>query len=139
MSSTSAHVRLALLGLAFGFAFSCMGFTDFAEVHKMFTFTDLRLFLTFCGGVAFSMVGFLILARGKRLPKRIFHRGTIPGGVLFGIGWALTGGCPTGALVQVGEGKVIALFTLVGVLVGSAAYPLIHRKFFKWPLEVCEA
>ena len=139
MSSASAHVRLGILGLAFGFAFSCMGFTDFTEVHNMFTFTDLRLFLTFCGGVAISMVGFLILARGKRMPRRIFHRGTIPGGILFGIGWALTGGCPTGAIVQVGEGKLIALFTLAGVLIGSGIYPLVHRKLFGWPLEVCES
>lgn len=132
-------MRMALLGVAFGFAFSCMGFTDFEEVHKMFTFADLRLFLTFCGGVAFSMVGFLLLARGTRIARRPFHPGTIPGGILFGVGWALTGACPSGALVQLGEGKLIAGFTLVGLLIGSALYPLVHRKLFRWPIEVCEA
>jgi len=132
-------LRMAILGVLFGFAFSCMGFTDFEEVHKMFTFTDLRLFLTFCGGVALSMVGFLLLARGQRIQRRPFHPGTIPGGVLFGIGWALTGACPSGALVQLGEGKLIAGFTLIGLLLGSALYPVVHKRIFGWPLEICEA
>jgi hypothetical protein len=133
------HARMAVLGLLFGFAFSCMGFTDFGEVHKMFTFADLRLFLTFCGGVAIAMVGFFALARGKRLPARAIHRGTIPGGILFGIGWAITGGCPTGALVQVGEGKLLAFVVMAGIFAGSWLYPLVHRRWFGWPLEVCEA
>jgi uncharacterized membrane protein YedE/YeeE len=139
MSAASAHLRLAVLGLAFGFAFSCMGFTDFVEVHKMFTFQDLRLFLTFCGGVGLSMVGFFVLARGKKGMARSIHRGTIIGGVLFGVGWAMTGACPSGALVQLGEGKLIAFATLAGILVGAWAYPKIHRKLFRWPLEYCEA
>jgi hypothetical protein len=116
-----------------------MGFTDFGEVHKMFTFQDLRLFLTFCGGVGLSMVGFLVLARGKRFAPRNFHKGTIPGGLLFGAGWALTGSCPTGAVVQLGEGKVMAGLTLLGIVFGSWVYPLVHRRVFGWPLEVCDA
>lgn len=139
MSNKSLHVRIGALGLLFGFAFSCMGFTDFGEVHKMFTFQDLRLFLTFCGGVALSMVGFLVLARGKRIAKRSFHKGTIPGGLLFGVGWALTGACPTGAVVQIGEGKVMAGLTLLGIVAGSWLYPRVHKKVFGWPLEVCDA
>jgi uncharacterized membrane protein YedE/YeeE len=139
MSSLSIHLRIGLVGLLFGFAFSCMGFTDYGEVHNMFTFHDLRLFLTFCGGVALSMVGFLVLARGKRLPKRSIHMGTIPGGMLFGIGWALTGACPSGAVVQIGEGKVMAGLTLIGIAFGSWAYPVLHQKLFGWPLEACDA
>lgn len=135
----STHLRMAIIGLAFGIAFSCMGFTDFGEVHNMFTFQDLRLFLTFCGGVALSTVGFLVLARGKKFSRRTIHKGTIPGGILFGAGWALTGACPTGALVQIGEGKLIACLTVVGIAFGAWAYPLLHRWLFRWPLQACDA
>jgi uncharacterized membrane protein YedE/YeeE len=135
----STHVRMAVVGLLFGFAFSCMGFTDFGEVHKMFTLQDFRLLLTFCGGVALSTVGFLVLARGKALSRRAFHKGTIPGGILFGAGWALTGACPTGALVQVGEGKVLAGITVLGIFFGAWVYPLLHRSLFRWPLQACDA
>ena len=135
----ATHVRMALIGLVFGIAFSCMGFTDFAEVHKMFTLQDFRLLLTFCGGVGLSTVGFLVLARGKPMSKRVLHKGTIPGGVLFGAGWALTGACPTGALVQIGEGKMMAGLTVIGIAAGAWAYPVVHRALFRWPLQACDA
>jgi uncharacterized membrane protein YedE/YeeE len=130
---------MALLGLLLGFAFSCMGFTDFGEVHAMFTFQSFRLFLTFCGGVGLSMVGFLVLARGKRFAPRTFHKGTIPGGILFGVGWALTGACPTGAVVQLGEGRILAALTLFGIAFGSWVYPIVHRRIFPWSIESCDA
>ncbi len=135
----SAHVRMAVIGVLFGIAFSCMGFTDFAEVHKMFTLQGFRLLLTFCGGVALSTVGFLVLARGKKFARRAIHKGTIPGGILFGAGWALTGACPTGALVQIGEGKLMAGVTVLGIALGAWAYPMLHRAFFRWPLQACDA
>jgi len=90
-------------------------------------------------GVALSTMGFLLLARGKKLPRRAIHKGTIPGGVLFGIGWALTGACPTGALVQVGEGKLMAGLTVVGIAFGAWLYPVLHRALFRWPLQACDA
>ena len=46
-----------VVGLALGTALTWMGFTDWAQVHQMFTFADLRLFFTFLGGVAFTGVG----------------------------------------------------------------------------------
>ena len=88
------HLRFAIYGLVFGFALSRIGFGDFAEVHKMFVFEDLRLFLTFAGGVAVSMIGFITLAKLSQIPRRRFNPGSVVGGVLFGAGWAVTGACP---------------------------------------------
>ena len=47
-------------------------------------------------------------------------------GVLFGLGWALTGGCPAAPLVQLGEGKLAALATMVGIAVGTTVYRRVH-------------
>jgi uncharacterized membrane protein YedE/YeeE len=80
-----------------------------------------------------------VLARGKRLAHRAFHKGTIPGGILFGAGWSLTGACPTGALVQIGEGKLMAGVTVLGIAFGAWVYPLLHRRFFRWPQQACDA
>ena len=48
--------------------------------------------------------------------------GTILGGVLFGLGWVVSGACPGVILAQLGEGKLYALFSLVGVAIGNWAY-----------------
>lgn len=128
------HLRYALYGLAFGFILSRMGFSDFTEVHRMFLFADLRLFLTFATGVALSLVGFLALARMSEMPKRIYHPGNVIGGALFGAGWAVTGACPSILLVQVGQGQLASIATLGGAIVGMIVYPSLQRRFFRWPM-----
>ena len=100
----SAPTKVGLAGLLLlGFSLSWMGFADWGELHRMFTFADWRLFLTFMVGVAGSGVGILLLRRGRLLQPRPIHKGSLIGGLLFGIGWALTGACPGAALVQIGE------------------------------------
>jgi uncharacterized membrane protein YedE/YeeE len=134
---TSVHLRYAFYGLLFGFGLSRMGFGDFAQVHAMFVFGDLRLFLGFCGGVALSMMGFLALTKIRTIPRKNLTPGTVIGGVLFGVGWALTGACPSIALIQIGRGYMPAVATLVGVVVGVWIYPRFHRRWIPWKLESC--
>ena len=121
---------LAAFGVALGFALSRLGFTDFAEVHRMFTLgipsggptlADVRLLLAFGGAVALAAAGFAVLARRDAVPARRVHRGTVVGGLLFGAGWALAGGCPSIAIVQLGEGRTAAALTVAGVLAGTWA------------------
>jgi hypothetical protein len=138
MTSLQQHLRYAAFGLLMGLALSFIGFTNYGEIHKMFTFADWRLFLTFAGAVALSMVGFFVLARGHHITKKHLHKGTIPGSILFGVGWALTGSCPSIALVQLGQGYVPAAFTIVGIFFGTWAYKHVHREFFRWDTGSCE-
>ena len=132
------HATTAIFGLLLGFSLSWMGFADWGEVHRMFTFTDWRLFLTFMVGVAGTGLGILILRRGRFLQPRPIHKGSIIGGLLFGIGWALTGACPGAALVQIGEGQLPALVTLGAILAGTALYRWAHARFFRWDRATCE-
>ncbi len=137
-SNVGQHVIYGLLGLALGFSLSRMGFANFGQVHRMFVFSDLRLFYTFVGAVTLTMVGFKILARGQSIPSKPFHPGTIPGSILFGIGWALTGSCPAIAIVQVGEGPLAGSFTLLGILFGVWVYRQAHAQYFHWDRGACE-
>lgn len=136
-TSKQVHLRYAGAGLLMGVALSQIGFTDFGEVHKMFTFADLRLLLTFAGAVALAFLGFAVLARGYAIERKKLHPGTIPGAMLFGIGWALTGSCPSIALVQLGQGYLPALLTIVGIGTGVALYRAVHRRFFRWDTGSC--
>ncbi len=132
------HSIYAFLGLFMGFALSRIGFTNYSELHRMFVFSDLRLLFTFAGAVALSMIGFAILARGQHIPTKPFHPGTIPGSILFGAGWALTGSCPGIAIVQLGEGQLPAVFTLLGILFGVWAYRQAQAQMFNWDTGACE-
>ena len=136
MNYLSTYVRFGFYGLLMGFGLSRMGFADFAEAHAMFTFTDLRLFLSFGGGVALISLFFLIV-RAKDMPGKALHKGSIIGGTIFGVGWAITGACPSVVLVQIGEGQVAAIATLFGVIIGTSVYPSLHRRFFGWDMGSC--
>jgi uncharacterized membrane protein YedE/YeeE len=123
-----AHWGRAVAGLALGFSLSRLGFTEFGEVHRMLTFSDLRLVLTFAGAVAMAATGFALFARNKALPRRPIHRGTVIGGVIFGLGWAVTGACPAVALVQIGEGWLPGAVTAGGLFLGTWLFTVVRGK-----------
>lgn len=134
-------VGTTLIGVGMGYALSRMGFSSWDEVHRMFTFGDLRLLLTFMAGVAGLAVTWRLVVLASPVapawPKRLVHQGTIAGGVLFGAGWALTGACPSIALVQLGEGQLSALWTLGGIFAGNWLYSVVHERFFRWDVGRC--
>ena len=131
-----AHLELGAVGLAFGAVVSAAGFTDYGELHRMFTLEDPRLLLTFGGAVGLAAVGFALGCRHAGLPRRPLVAGTVPGAVVFGAGWALCGGCPGAVLAMVGEGKVSALVTLGGILLGTALGQRL-KGWLRWDPGSC--
>jgi len=132
-------VIVGLIGVAFGFTLSRIGFTSWDEINKMFTFSDLRLLLTFAVAVVLLAVSWIVIARatGATWSPRRVHPGTVTGGVLFGAGWALSGACPSIALVQLGEGQLGAGLTLIGIVAGNWLYSVVHERYFRWSAASC--
>ena len=139
------YLSVAVFGLTLGVVVSWAGLSDWGEVNRMFslgvgqggpTLHNLRLVLAFGGAVALSIAGFRAFALHDEIPSKPIRRGTVPGAVLFGVGWALTGACPAGALVQLGEGKVLAVVTLSGILAGAWLLDAL-RKRFGWARHSC--
>ena len=50
------------------------------------------------------------------------HKGIIPGGILFGLGWSLIGACPGPLYALVGNGAAIYLLALISALFGVLVY-----------------
>jgi len=48
------------------------------------------------------------------------------GGVLFGVGMVLAGGCVVGSLYKMGTGSGLGLVALIGMIVGSSLYAFMH-------------
>ncbi|MDN5749419.1 MAG: YeeE/YedE family protein [Pseudonocardia sp.] len=122
-------------GLALGFTVSRIGFGDYGELNRMFTFQDLRMFLAFAGAVAIIAVAFALL-RVRRNPGRI-HAGVVPGAVLFGTGWAISGGCPAIPIIQVGAGYLPALVTIAGIALGVWLCRWTNGRFLRLDRGSC--
>jgi uncharacterized membrane protein YedE/YeeE len=132
-------IIVGFIGVVFGFTLSRIGFTSWDEIHKMFTFSDLRLLLTFAIAVTLLTISWIVVARatGATWSPRRVHPGTVVGGVLFGAGWALSGACPSIALVQLGEGQLGAGLTLIGIVAGNWLYSVVHERYFRWSAASC--
>lgn len=130
-------VQLAF-GVAFGVVFSRGGFSDWRQVHGMFVLERWDPALAFATVLLLTApLWWWLERRGARPVKRPVHPGSVPGGLIFGAGWALSGACPALALVQLGEGKGLALITLLGIVLGNYAYALVHQRYFRWPAQSC--
>ena len=69
--------------------------------------------------------------------RKAWQPGVFSGGLVLGAGWALTGACPGTSLVQVGEGKLVAVFTVAGILVGTYVFGRL-RSFGDRPVLASE-
>lgn len=135
---TTTVCLVGACGAMLGFTLSCTGFSDYTEVHRMFTFADLRLVMVFAGAVCLSAALFFLFDRPRFFAPRLKpHRGTIIGGVVFGAGWAITGACPAISLVQIGEGQLPAFATLLGVLIGNRIFRWANPRFMCVPSDGC--
>lgn len=103
----------------------------------MFLFTNLQLYGIMGAAVAITAPGLFLLKRFGRtlsgdpitIELKPLHRGNLYGGILFGIGWSITGMCPGPILVNLGEGKVYALAALAAALVGAAIFGAGYSTF----------
>ena len=55
-----------------------------------------------------------------------YQKGMIYGGVIFGLGWAITGACPGPVYAQLGSGEWLALLSFAGALTGSYLYAYLR-------------
>jgi uncharacterized protein len=117
-----------IAGLALGYTVANIGFGDYAELNRMFTFQDPRMLLAFAGAVVIIVLVFALL-QVRRTPGRI-HAGVIPGAVLFGTGWAISGGCPAIPITQVAGGYLPALVTIAGIIVGIRLCHWANARYF---------
>lgn len=124
------------LGIMFGFLMSRAGATTYDYHAKMFLFIDLQLMQVIGTAVVISMIGVYLLKKyhvhsvntGMEVDfvKKPYQQGLVAGAFLFGIGWAMTASCPGTVPAMLGEGKISAVFTLTGLLLGTMAYGVLQ-------------
>jgi uncharacterized membrane protein YedE/YeeE len=140
-------VRGALLQLGFGGLFGAVlarnGAADFDTMERMFLFEDSHLFAVAAVSTASAALGLFLLRRspwfsGVRTPVRPLQRGSVLGGLVFGVGWGVSGTCPGTALAQLGSGHLVALITIFGIVTGTWLYSKMGLSRFGFPRDGCK-
>ncbi len=72
----------------------------------------------------------------KLAVKPMVLGGVVLGGLTFGLGWGLLGYCPGTSVGALGEGRVDAVWGMIGMLFGAAlyaeAYPYLKATVLTW-------
>jgi uncharacterized membrane protein YedE/YeeE len=127
-----------VVGLGLGFVFDWARLTDPETFHRMLTLDAAYVYLLMGSAVAVAAPGaWLLRRRGRRapltgelvawndLPVRREH---IVGGVIFGVGWAVSSSCPGPLVAQIGAGRLPAFATLAGACCGIALRSAMTRR-----------
>lgn len=130
-------LKFLLLGFIFGFILIKAEVISWFRIQEMFKFQAFHMYGII--GIA-VMVGVLSVFLIKKYnvktitgdeikiePKK-FSIGNIIGGLMFGLGWAMTGACPGPLYALIGSGLGIIAVVLFSAVLGTWTYGKLKDK-----------
>lgn len=130
-------LKYLIIGMLFGIVFVKAEIVSWYRIYEMFHFQSFHMYGVIGSAVVVGLISMQLIKKyniktldGEAVivtPKK-FSKGVIIGGLLFGIGWAVTGACPGPIYAQIGAGYPISILTLLGALVGTYVYGLLIEK-----------
>jgi uncharacterized membrane protein YedE/YeeE len=134
------HLLIGLvLGAAFGAILQLSGASSHTKITnalrlKDFTIIKLILIAIGVGLIGVHLLDVLGLAHFE--VKDLYLPGVALAGLIFGVGFAVTGYCPGTALAAAAEGKIDAWFTVAGGLFGAAISAFLYPDLETWLMSV---
>ncbi len=129
------NVKYLLVGILFGIIFVKAEILSWFRIYEMFRLQSFFMYGVIGTAIVVGIVSIFILKKfniktfsGDPItfePKES-NKGQIYGGLIFGIGWAITGSCPGPMYAQIGAG-----FIVVGVVYLSAVFGTWCYGYFK--------
>ncbi len=122
-----------LLGLALGMAFGAVlqlsGSSSHTKITNALRLKDLTIIKLILTAIGVGLIGVHLLdavGLANMKVKDLYLPGVAIAGLLFGIGFAVTGYCPGTALAAAAEGKIDAWFTIAGGLFGAVIFAFLY-------------
>jgi len=122
-----------LLGLAIGTAIGAVmqlgGASSYRKILGSLLLKDMTIIKLILMTIAVTTVGIYALDlvdMANMSIKPTYVVGIIVAGLIFGVGFAISGYCPGTCVLASAEGKTDAVFTLIGGLFGAALYALVY-------------
>ncbi len=131
------NIKYLITGALFGIVLVKSEVVSWFRIQEMFRFQAFHMYGIIGSAIIVGLISIQIIKRFKIktidgedivIPEKKFHWGNIYGGLIFGLGWAITGACPGPLFAQVGGGFLIVAVTLVSAIAGTWTYGLIREK-----------
>jgi uncharacterized protein len=127
-----------LVGLLFGITMYKSEASSWFRIYEMFQFKSFHMYGIIGSALALGIVmtqwikrkqvkafsgeQINIHPKNKSVPRYLF------GGIIFGLGWALTGACPGPMFTLIGAGYLSVITVVIFALLGTFFYGVIKDK-----------
>jgi len=131
------NIRVLILGILFGIVLVKGQVISWFRINEMFLFESAYMYLVIVSAIIVGAVSLLIIRRLKartidgeviNIAGKPMTKGTSIGGVIFGLGWAITGACPGPIYAQIGSGTYLAIITFVAAVTGTYIYAIVQPR-----------
>ena len=131
------NVKYLLFGIIFGIILYKAEVISWFRIQEMFHFQAFHMYGVIGSAVATGMISILIIKKKNiktisgeviEIFQKDYTKGTVIGGVMFGLGWAFTGACPGPLFALVGAGYWPIAIALVSAILGVYLYGILKNK-----------
>lgn len=131
------NIKFLFTGLIFGIIITKAEVVSWFRIQDMFRFKDPYMFLILGSAVLTGGLFVLIIKKFNLknfygepivIPKKKFNKGYIIGGMIFGMGWFLSGLCPGPMAALIGAGYLPVIFAFLSALIGTYTYAYFKNK-----------
>jgi uncharacterized membrane protein YedE/YeeE len=126
-----ALLKYLILGVIFGIVFVKAEVISWFRIQEMFRLQSFHMYGVIGSAVVTGAISVWLIKKfgiktlaGEKIEftDKVFKKGQIIGGFIFGLGWAITGACPGPLFAQIGSGYTVVLVTLISALAGTWVY-----------------
>ena len=135
--SAVSNIKYLIVGVLFGIVFVKAEIVSWFRIQEMFRLDSFHMYGVIGSAILVGLISVQIIKRLKiktlqhdeiSIPDKTFNKGQIFGGILFGLGWAITGACPGPLFAQIGSGFLAVIITLLSAIAGTWTYGLIRSR-----------
>lgn len=130
-------IKYLVVGMVFGITFVKGEIVSWFRIQEMFRLESFHMYGVIGTGVVIGIISVQIIKRLKIktiykeeivIADKTFNKGQIYGGLIFGLGWAITGACPGPLFAQIGAGFSVIAVTFLSAVAGTWFYGYIKDK-----------
>jgi len=127
----ASNIKYAIIGILFGIVFVKAEIVSWFRIQEMFRLESFHMYGVIGSAVVVGMISVFIIKKFKiktlqgepiSFTPKTFNKGQIFGGLMFGLGWAITGACPGPLFAQIGTGDTVIIVTLLSAIAGTWVY-----------------
>ncbi len=125
------NLKYAFAGLLFGIILVKAEVISWFRIQEMFRLQSFHMYGVIGSAVVVGIISVLIIKKFKlktiygepiEFVSKKFNKGNIYGGLIFGLGWAITGACPGPLFAQIGTGALVIIVSLLSAIAGTWFY-----------------